>query len=94
MRPARVVSGRLTPDGVVELDEPVSLSPGPVRIAIEVLADANGPSPGLLTVDAKEWEKRKAAIDAAIGCLSDEDAERILRIVESEFERIDADESR
>jgi hypothetical protein len=45
-------------------------------------------------IDEDEWRRRKAMMDSAIGCLSDEEAEAILRVVEEEFERVDPDEWR
>lgn len=70
MKTAYILTGRITPEGTLELDERAPL------------------------ISADEWEQRKAAMDAAIDCLSDDEAARIVEIVEQEFERIDPDDWR
>jgi len=82
-----MIEGRVTPDGLLELLEHVPLPPGPVRISVETL----GGEPAL---DEIEIGRRKAQMEAAIGCLSAEEADRILECVEQEFEQVNADEWR
>ena len=96
MKTAYILSGRITPEGNLELDERAPLPAGPVRVAIEAVeADGalNATSSPLMISEA-EWKRRKAIMDSCIGCLSDEEARRIIETVEEEFERIDPDDWR
>ena len=87
MTTAVVLTGRLTDEGHLELDEPIPLGAGPVRVTLEPV-DPTAPS-GLVWPSDEEWRERKKRMDAAIGCLTDEDAREIMEIVEGEFEQID-----
>jgi hypothetical protein len=49
---------------------------------------------GRLFVDEREWRARKARMDEAIGCLSDDEAQRILQVIDEEFGQIDPDDWR
>ena len=82
MNTVYTVSGRITEQGTVELDEPLRMAPGPVRIAVERVY--GGPA-STWVIDEEDWKRRKAMMDSAIGCPSDEDARKILEIVEQEF---------
>ena len=89
MKTAYVISGRLTEQGTLELDETLPLPPGPVRVAVESAVDPDfPPAPG------EAPGSRKARMEAAIGCVSDEDARRMLETIEAEFERVDLNDWR
>ncbi len=90
MKTAYVIAGRLTPQGTLELDEPPPLAPGPVRVLVEPAGESEEPS---LPADA-EMSGRKARMEAAIGCLSDEETQHLLDVIQDEFERVDLDEWR
>jgi hypothetical protein len=91
MTTAIVVSGRLTDEGRIELDERVPLPPGPVRIMLEPSNEPSSATP-LRWLSDEEWAERRKVMDAAIGCVSDDDAQKILAVIEHEFEQIDPDE--
>lgn len=86
-----VLEGRVTPQGTLELPEELRLPPGPVRISLETLGGADVPGADLSEAEAA---RRKAQMEAAIGCISDEEADRILACVEDEFEQVNLDEWR
>jgi len=93
MTTAYVVSGQVTADGKIELDERLPLLPGRVRVSVQAVTEA-APVSSPLEISREEWEKRKADLAAAAGCLSDEDAQRILTVIEAEFEQVDGDDWR
>ncbi len=82
MKPAYILSGRITSEGGLELDERAPLPPGRVRISIEAVGESS------LLDDDQELRRRKAYMDALAGCLSDEEARQILDVIESEFEQV------
>jgi hypothetical protein len=90
MKTAYVITGRITLEGKLELDEQAPLPPGPVRVSVESLDPLAVNGDGLSITDA-EWQERKKIMDRAVGCISDEQAERILRIIEEEFEQVNLD---
>jgi len=87
IRTAYVVSGHITNEGAIQLDDHLPLPPGPVRVSVESLAS---PSPSFAWPSAEDLTRRKAVMDACVGCLSDEEAHEILHVVEREFEAVPA----
>lgn len=84
------LAGRVTGEGLVELDEPVPLPPGPARITVQSLK-----APSSFQWPSEEERKRKKkALDSLAGTISDEEAQEVLRIIEDEFEKVDLDEWR
>jgi hypothetical protein len=79
MTTAVVLTGRLTDEGHLELDEPIPLGAGPVRVTLEPVKQAASSS--LKWPSDEELRERKKDMDAAIGCLSDEDARQILEAI-------------
>jgi hypothetical protein len=88
MKTAYILSGRITSEGGLELDERAPLPPGPVRISIEAVGESS------LLYDDQELRRRKAHMDTLAGCLSDEEARQILNVIETEFEQVNLDEWR
>ena len=77
-----VVQGVLEPDGTLELNQPVNLPPGEVRVIVQSMTHA---SENVLTVLERIWAERKAKgmqgrsreqIDADIQAMRDEWEER------------------
>ena len=91
MTTAVVVSGRLTNEGNLELDEPIPLAAGPVRVRVETVA-VNGSS--FQWPSDEDLRQRKADMLQCVGCLSDAEAKEMLEVIEREFEQIDPDEWR
>lgn len=84
-----VLSGRVTEDGRFELDEPAPVGPGRVLVSVTL-------QPALLSAgpDFKPDHRhhRKALRDSALGCVSDEEARRLLALIEEEFEQVNLDD--
>ncbi len=77
------VHGMLASDGTLQIDEPVSLPPGEVRVTIELVAKK--PAPDFMAVLEKIWAERNALgmpgrtkdeIDADIEAMREEWEER------------------
>jgi hypothetical protein len=73
-----VVQGTLKPDGTLELNQPVNLPPGEVRVIVQAMTHS---SENVLTVLERIWAERKAKgmqgrsgeqIDADIRSMRDE----------------------
>ena len=88
------VRGHVTEEGGLVVEERLPLPPGPVSVSVRSGMNRQGLPASQWVIDEDEWRRRKAMMDSAIGCLSDEEAEAILRVVEEEFERVDPDEWR
>jgi hypothetical protein len=86
------ISGHITPEGGLVVDEPVPLPAGRVRVSVQSASGSPGDAAPRLFIEDEEWQRRKALMDSAIGCLSDSEAQEILRIVEQEFEQVDPDD--
>jgi len=87
-----VLAGRVTAEGKLELEEQVPVPPGPVRVSIESLAAPSVSS--LLLLSDEECERRRKMLASLVGCISDEEAREMIKIVEEEFEQIDSDDWR
>jgi hypothetical protein len=96
MKTAYILSGHVTPQGTLELDERVPLAPGPVRVSVEEASDSTSlPRQAPLPLsDEQELRRRKAHMDTLAGCISDEEAKKILDSIEQEFEQVNPDEWR
>lgn len=90
-----VVSGRVTEEGSLVLDEPLPepVVAGPVRVSIEPLGETGAVHPAL-TLSEEEWERRRLALSSLVGSLSDEEAKEMIRMREEEFDQIDPDDWR
>jgi hypothetical protein len=89
-----VISGQLNSEGRLELNEQIPLPPGPVRVSIEPLPTPSAPTASPLLLSDEEWEERRRVLASCIGCLTDEEAEAIIRTVEEEFEQVNLDDWR
>lgn len=91
-----VISGQLNSEGKLELNEQIPLPPGPVRVSIEPVNEFRPleTTGGFVWPSTEELARRKAAMMECVGCLSDEEAEAILKTVEEEFEQVNLDEWR
>ena len=74
-----IVQGTLKPDGTLELNQPVNLPPGEVRVIVQVVPTHSGEN--VLTVLERIWAERRALgmqgrsgerIDADIQSMRDE----------------------
>ncbi|MGV3721861.1 MAG: hypothetical protein ACO1SX_13190 [Actinomycetota bacterium] len=96
MSSAIVVLGHLTRGGRLELDQPVGLPPGPVRVSVEPLSpnDSTASHDQSVWPNEHELKRRKAAMMGCLGCLSDDETESIIQVIEEEFEHVDPNEWR
>lgn len=83
-----MVTGRVKPDGTLELDQKVPLPPGPVRVTVQAAVSPPGPEETWTALE-RIWEQRKALgikgrtreeIDAQIDALRDESEEELREI--------------
>lgn len=93
MKTAVILSGRVTGEGQVELDERIPLPAGPVRVTLEPL-DLPVPPPSFQWPSEEELAARKAKLLELAGTISDEEAQRMLKVIEEEFGQVDPDEWR
>ena len=91
-----VVSGLLNAEGGLELNEQVLLPAGPVRVSIEPMDGAFGVSDrgAFLGFSEEELRQRKAEMTECVDCLTNEEAQAILEVIEREFEQVNLDEWR
>jgi hypothetical protein len=96
MKTIYAVSGRLTPEGTVELDERLPLPPGPVQVLVESGHGVTSAQQGepFAWPSTEELKARKARLDTMAGCISDEEAQEILAVISQEFEQVNPDEWR
>jgi hypothetical protein len=90
-----VVTGRVTEDGKLVLDErlPDPIVAGPVRVSIQAMPGTGAVHPGLM-ISEEEWERRRTALLALAGSLPDEEAKAMIKMREEEFDQIDPDDWR
>ncbi len=76
-----VVQGTVKSDGTLELNQPVNLPPGEVRVIVQAMTALSGAGDNVLTVLERIWAERRAKgmqgrsgeqIDADIQAMRDE----------------------
>jgi len=94
MNPDQIVmQGRVTPDGALELDERLTLPPGPVQVTVQVTPVEPGPEDTWAVLE-RIWAERerrgiegrsKPQIDAQINAIRDQSEDR-MREIERTYE--------